>query len=92
MEKILMQAKDKNVAAVMIYAVSGYACFDPEGTIKMSADELQDAFVKGCIVYDDNGDTPVMCRAITLTKVDNYITVEYGTDENVVYSKEHTAS
>lgn len=90
MDKIFMQAKDKNVAAVMIYAVSGYACFDSEGTNKMSAAELKDAFVKGCIVYDDNGDTPVMCRAITLTKVDNYITVEYGTDENVVCSKEYT--
>lgn len=91
MDKIFMQAKDKNVAAVMIYAISGYACFDPEGANKMSAAELQDAFVKGCIIVDNNGDTPVMCRIISMTKVDNFVMIEYGTDGNELYSKEYSA-
>lgn len=91
MDKIFMQAKDKNVAAVMIYAVNGYACFDPEGADKMSAAELEDAFVKGCIVVDDNGDTSMMCRTISMAKVDNAAVIVYGEDDTELYSKEHNA-
>lgn len=91
MDKIFMQAKDKNVAAVMIYAVNGYACFDSEGANKMSAAELEDAFVKGCIVVDNNGDTPVMCRTISMTKAGNAVGIVYGENDTDLYSKEHTA-
>lgn len=92
MDKIFMQAKDKNVAAVMIYAaISGHACFDSECNNKMSAAELEDAFVKGCIIVDNSGDNPVMYSAISMTKVDNAVMIEYGTDGNELYSKEHVS-
>lgn len=64
MEKIYDQAKDKNVAAVVVY-VSGaeigaiqnntegakaYAYADEDCTIKMKSSELKDAFIKRAIV------------------------------------------
>ena len=57
MDKIYQQAKDKNVANVLVYIgpnVSGrehdyYACKDREKTVKMTADELFDAFLKGAM-------------------------------------------
>lgn len=87
MDKIFMQAKDKNVAAVMIYAVSDYACFDSEGANKLSAAELEDAFVKGCIVVvGDN----MMCRAVTMVKDDDFVTIIYGAEGDEVSSKEYS--
>lgn len=57
MEKIYDQAKDKNVAAVVIYGVGGdgKAYKDPEGTIQMTTSELKDAFCKRSLVH--YGDT-----------------------------------
>ena len=57
MDKIYQQAKDKNVANVLVYIgpkVSStgndcYACKDREKTVKMTADELLDAFLKGAM-------------------------------------------
>lgn len=76
MDKIYQQAKDKNVANVLVYigpVVSGtehdyYACKDREKTVKMTADELLDAFLKGAmfILIGDGPDkyaTPTYCIA-----------------------------
>lgn len=53
MEKIYDQAKDKNVAAVVIYADIGNEKVykDPEMAIQMTTSELKDAFVKRALVY-----------------------------------------
>ena len=74
MSKIYQQAKDKNVANVLVYfgpEASGtsnyyYACKDREKTVKMTADELFDAFLKGAmfVFIDDGPDkytTPTYC-------------------------------
>ena len=56
MEKIYDQAKDKNVAAVVIYAdIDNKKVYkDPEMTIQMTTSELKDAFVKRALVYGVN--------------------------------------
>lgn len=59
MDKIYMDAKDKNVAKVVIYYNSGNGSanapfLDEECTIPFPDDELYDAFVKGAILHDVN--------------------------------------
>lgn len=76
MDKIYQQAKDKNVANILVYVgpkVSNsentrYACKDREGTIKMTADELLDACLKGTL-FISAGDGP-----------DKYVTLKSFTD------------
>ena len=75
MDKIYQQAKDKNVANVLVYIGSKasstneyyYACKDREKTAKMTANELLDAFLKGAmfVFIDDGPDkytTPTYCH------------------------------
>ncbi len=54
MDKIYQQAKDKNVAAVVVYGKSGEsspaAYVDAAYTIKFKTSELKDAFLKGAVV------------------------------------------
>lgn len=76
MDKIYQQAKDKNVANVLVYVgpkvsdseATRYACKDREGTIKMTADELLDACLKGTL-FIFAGDGP-----------DKYVTLKSFTD------------
>lgn len=53
MEKIYDDSKDVHVAAVVVYAVSGDACADQDGTTQLTTSELKDAYVKGTIIVDD---------------------------------------
>lgn len=54
MERIYDQAKDKNVAAIIIYGKSGEsspaAYADSACTVKMKTSELKDAFLKRAVV------------------------------------------
>lgn len=52
MEKIFDQAKDQNVAALMIYGkdTDGKAYADAAGTTQLKTSELQDAFVKRALI------------------------------------------
>lgn len=52
MEKIYDQAKDKNVAALVIYGKGsdGKAYADAAGTTQLKTSELQDAFVKRALI------------------------------------------
>lgn len=54
MDKIYQQAKDKNIAAVVIYGKSGEsapaAYVDAAYTTKFKTSELKDAFLKGAVV------------------------------------------
>lgn len=59
MDKIFMDAKDKNVAKVVIYYNSGNGSsnapfLDKECTIPFPNDKLYDAFLKGAILRDVN--------------------------------------
>ena len=55
MERIYDNAKDKNVAAVMIYGdVEGNAYVDEDCTIQFKTSELKDAFIKRALIKIDN--------------------------------------
>lgn len=52
MDKIFDQAKDKNVAAIVIYGKGsdGKAYADANGTIQLKTSELKDAFLKRAVI------------------------------------------
>lgn len=51
MDRIYDDAKDKNVAKVIIYAADdGFIYADSALTRKLTSSELEDAFLKGCVV------------------------------------------
>lgn len=52
MEKIYDQAKDQNVAALVIYGKDsdGKAYADAEGTTQLKTSELRDAFIKRALI------------------------------------------
>lgn len=51
MERIYDQAKDKNVAAVIIYGdIEGNAYVDEDCTIQFKTSELKDAFIKRALI------------------------------------------
>lgn len=56
MERIYDQAKDKNVAAIVIYGKGsdGKAYHDTAGTEQYKTSELQDAFIKRAVVKIGN--------------------------------------
>lgn len=63
MNQIFIDAKDKNVAAVVLYADATYLYVNSTKTTKATAEEVSDAFVKGCII-DLSGVkyVPVSCK------------------------------
>lgn len=78
MKKIFQQAKDKNVAAVVIFGKKGesspVAYSDVACTVKMKTSELEDAFLKRAVVMVD-GD---IFTPISFTVNDNIGTVTYA--------------
>lgn len=53
MDKIYQQAKDKNVAATIVYThggPDGKAYKDAEGKEQFTTSELREAFLKGCLI------------------------------------------
>lgn len=55
MDRIYNQAKDKDVAAVVIYANSNKAYKDEACTKQFKAGELKDAFIKGALIVAEDG-------------------------------------
>lgn len=56
MDKIFDQAKDKNVAAIVIYGKGsdGKAYADANGTTQLKTSELKDAFLKRAVIQIGN--------------------------------------
>ena len=60
MERIYEDAKDLHVKAVKIYAIAKEqgdeptAYWDKEGLKALSRDEMEDAFIKGCVIVSEN--------------------------------------
>lgn len=50
MERIYNDAKDKNVAKVVIFANANRAYADAAHKVQFKTSELKDAFMKGCIL------------------------------------------
>lgn len=86
MDKVFQQAKDKNVAAVLIYVNDNdYACVDAAGETKMTKAQLRDAFLKRSFVVSD-GDFYVPTEMVV---EDDYVSVTAG--EITAYSDGYTA-
>ena len=87
MNKVFQDAKDKNVAAVLIYVDSnGYACSDAEAKVKMTKAELMDAFLKRAFIV--NSGTYTVPGDMTVA--DDYVSITAGSD--TIYSKEYEAA
>lgn len=88
---IYNDAKDKNVAAYIIYVDDdGYACTDPECKNKMSAAELEDAFIKRALVHNAGFGSYTVPVAVTCHN-DSTAYARITVGENTVYSKEYSA-
>lgn len=55
MDKIFNDAKDKNVAKVIVYVDSSKAYVDAAHKTQMTTSQLKDAFLKGCVLEIENG-------------------------------------
>lgn len=52
MDKIFMDAKDKNVAKVVVYLDDGIVYFDEDCTEEVPEEAMFDLFVKGVVAFD----------------------------------------
>lgn len=99
MDKVFNQAKDKNVAGVKLYTKSEdvylythIATGESDTDIKVTKEELEDAYLKGMFIVTATGYVkPVVCT--TSTTLAPYTAVSYydGTSLVTMYSKEYTA-
>ena len=87
MEKVYINAGDKNVAVRKVYAKTGdaYAYADSKYTAKLKADELHDAFIKGMIVVDAAGVEylPISCKVASKVATVTYATTDTATTTSV---------
>lgn len=82
MEKIYINANDRNVAARRVYAKAdgiGYA--EEDFKTKITADELRDAFIKGLVIVDTAGVEylPVSCKVASNVATVTYVTTDSTT-------------
>lgn len=98
MDRIFNDAKDKNVAAVVVYKKTSdvYAYADATKTKKISCDELYDMFVKGVVVVDGtNTYAPTAVKVTEGVATITYVTTDSSTATTAVLatlvSKEYTA-
>lgn len=60
MDRIYQDSQDVYVSANVIYAGGdGYAYVDSEKTTKIATSELLNVFLKGCVIYVDEGEYAV---------------------------------
>lgn len=55
MERIYNDAKDKNVAKVIIFVNANKAYVDAAHKVQFKTSELKDAFMKGCVLQTTEG-------------------------------------
>ena len=79
MEKMYIDADDRNVALRKVYAkADGVAYVDSALKVKATPEELEDAFYKGLIVIDT---AKVMYRPISCKITSGTVTVTYATTD-----------
>lgn len=71
MSKIYQQAKDKNVATILVYSDGTHVFYDAKKANKVSFNDLSEFFVKGMLVKkDDVLYAPIACKTeSTVNKV-----------------------
>ena len=83
MDNIYMNVTDKNIAARKVYtkAADTYAYADADCTEKISATDLQDAFIKGMVIVDAAGIQylPVSCEIKKDVATVTYVTTDSTT-------------
>lgn len=55
MSKIYQQAKDKNVATILVYSDGTHVFYDAKKAKKVSFNDLSEFFVKGMLIKTDAG-------------------------------------
>lgn len=80
MEKLYINSDDKNVAVRKVYTKSGdtFAYVDSECKTKATAEELQDAFVKGLVIVgtDETEYLPISCKVASKVATVTYVTTD----------------
>ena len=82
MEKIYINANDRNVAARRVYVkADGIGYIEEDFKTKITADELRDAFIKGLVIVDTAGVEylPVSCKVASNVATVTYVTTDSKT-------------
>lgn len=82
MDRIYHQSDSMYVAATKVYAkTDGFAYADSDRTIKISAEDLHDVFVRGMIVVDSAGVEyiPISCKVANNVATVTYVTTDSTT-------------
>lgn len=89
MDKIFKQAKDKNVAKVIIYGHTDNLLYsDSDHTNKLDKSSLKDLFFKGCVVKTESEDL----LPVKYFETENYAGMVFKSGDSIIayYSKEYT--
>lgn len=78
MERIYQDAKDKNVAKVIVYVDSAKAYSDAGHKTQMKTSELKDAFMKGCVLVSAAGTWVAPTSYIEASKVGTIVGLDAG--------------
>lgn len=81
MEKTYINSDDINVAARKVYAkADGFAYAESAFKTKITAEELEDAFVKGMIIVADGVQyKPISCKVASKVATVTYVTTDATT-------------
>lgn len=83
MQKIYKDAMDPYIAVRMIFtkAADTFAYEDAECTVKISSDDLYDAYLKGVLIVDASGNKcmPVACKRTEVATTLTYVTADSST-------------
>lgn len=78
MERIYQDAKDKNVAKVIVYVNSAKAYSDAGHKTQMKTSELKDAFMKGCVLVSAEGTWVAPTSYIEAAKIGTIVGLDAG--------------
>lgn len=78
MERIYQDAKDKNVAKVIVYVNSAKAYSDEDHKTQMKTSELKDAFMKGCVLVSAAGTWVVPTSYTEASKIGTIVGLDAG--------------
>lgn len=78
MDRVYQDAKDKNVAKVIVYVSSAKAYSDAAHKTQMKTSELKDAFMKGCVLVSTDGTWVAPTSYTEASKVGTIVGLDAG--------------
>ena len=86
-DRIALHADDVNIATYVVYGnPEGIACYDAAGLRPISADKLENLYIKGFLVFDSG----TLYTPVSMSKTDSTVTVSIlrynSTTSSIVYS------